>query len=153
MNNPIPLDLAQRVFDTYNWTQRSSFSEYMQVALAAHLPEIAACHYREVSGLNVGHGHVAKRPDGVVARCGGPRICPECALDLARQQGRRDDRPIDHTAAIAEAAREYRDIVGRLADDASSAAYDAADDAQDHLFAAVDAEREAQPDTHPNPKP
>ena len=44
--------------------------------------------------------------------------------------------------AIAEKAREYRDIVGRLADDASPAAYDAADDAQDHLFAAVDAERE-----------
>ena len=49
--------------------------------------------------------------------------------------------PTDHTAAIAEKAREYRDIVGRLADDASPAAYDAADDAQDHLFAAVDAER------------
>ena len=49
--------------------------------------------------------------------------------------------PTDHTAAIAEKAREYRDIVGRLADDASPAAYDAADDAQDRLFAAVDAER------------
>ena len=48
---------------------------------------------------------------------------------------------LERAEPIAEAAREYRDIVGRLADDASPAAYDAADDAQDRMFAAVDAER------------
>lgn len=35
-------------------------------------------------GTNTGHGHVWKRPDGVVARCGGPAMCKECALDEAR---------------------------------------------------------------------
>lgn len=33
---------------------------------------------------NSGHGHVRPRPDGVKARCGGPAICSECALELAR---------------------------------------------------------------------
>lgn len=36
-------------------------------------------------GDNVGHGHVYPRPDGVKARCGGPAICKECALDFARK--------------------------------------------------------------------
>jgi hypothetical protein len=35
---------------------------------------------------NTGHGHVWARPDGMKARCGGPSICSECALDLARYQ-------------------------------------------------------------------
>lgn len=35
---------------------------------------------------NAGHGHVFPRPDGVKARCGGPAICAECALDAARQK-------------------------------------------------------------------
>ena len=30
---------------------------------------------------NQGHGHVWARPDGSRARCGGQRMCPECALD------------------------------------------------------------------------
>lgn len=34
-----------------------------------------------------GHGHVKPRPDGAKARCGGPRICPECAKELAQSQG------------------------------------------------------------------
>jgi hypothetical protein len=28
------------------------------------------------------HGHVAKRPDGVRARCGGPSLCETCQLEL-----------------------------------------------------------------------
>lgn len=35
-------------------------------------------------GTNTGHGHVWKRPDGMVARCGGPAICKECAADQAQ---------------------------------------------------------------------
>lgn len=39
---------------------------------------------------NAGHGHVWRRPDGMVARCGGPALCRACmadrgALDAARQ--------------------------------------------------------------------
>lgn len=33
---------------------------------------------------NSGHGHVFPRPDGVMARCGGPGICIECVLDKVR---------------------------------------------------------------------
>jgi hypothetical protein len=29
------------------------------------------------------HGHVTKNKDGSTARCGGPTICSECALELA----------------------------------------------------------------------
>lgn len=28
-----------------------------------------------------GHGHVTPRPDGQKARCGGPKICKECAVE------------------------------------------------------------------------
>jgi hypothetical protein len=28
------------------------------------------------------HGHVSKRPDGLLARCGGPGICPVCQREL-----------------------------------------------------------------------
>lgn len=29
------------------------------------------------------HGHVLRNKAGVVARCGGPKICSDCALELA----------------------------------------------------------------------
>lgn len=32
---------------------------------------------------NTGHGHVYMRPDGLLAKCGGPELCAECAKDLA----------------------------------------------------------------------
>ncbi len=35
-------------------------------------------------GTNTGHGHVWPRPDGARARCGGPKLCRECALDFTR---------------------------------------------------------------------
>lgn len=31
----------------------------------------------------MGHGHVIPNPDGSRARCGGPRACRQCALELA----------------------------------------------------------------------
>lgn len=40
-------------------------------------------------GTNTGHGHVWPRPDGSVARCGGPGLCPQCARDEAYFYGRR----------------------------------------------------------------
>lgn len=36
------------------------------------------------SGTNTGHGHVYPRPDGVIVRCGGPRVCKECGVDAAQ---------------------------------------------------------------------
>ncbi|WP_208452989.1 hypothetical protein [Burkholderia gladioli] len=38
-------------------------------------------------GTNSGHGHVWARPDGMKARCGGPMMCKQCAIDAARAQG------------------------------------------------------------------
>ena len=34
--------------------------------------------------MSTGHGHVTPRADGAKARCGGPAICSECALEYAR---------------------------------------------------------------------
>lgn len=34
-------------------------------------------------GTNTGHGHVWKRPDDVVYRCGGPGLCSVCSADQA----------------------------------------------------------------------
>lgn len=48
MNNPIPLDLAGRILDAYAHNTTGGPAADMQAALAAHLPELAACHYREV---------------------------------------------------------------------------------------------------------
>ena len=49
MNNPIPLDLAKRVRAAYiDAPLDTTVYEDMRAALAAHLPELAACHYREV---------------------------------------------------------------------------------------------------------
>ncbi len=36
---------------------------------------------------NTGHGHVRPRPDGVLARCGGPSICRVCALEAGKVRG------------------------------------------------------------------
>jgi hypothetical protein len=35
---------------------------------------------------NTGHGHVFQRLDGLKARCGGPALCTECSLDMARAE-------------------------------------------------------------------
>ncbi len=40
--------------------------------------------------LNTGHGHVNKRPDGVLARCGGPGICSVCSKEKAVANDNKD---------------------------------------------------------------
>lgn len=52
--------------------------------------------------INIGHGHVWARPDGVKARCGGPGICSECSRDLANKQSA--ERRIDPNIAEVRAA-------------------------------------------------
>lgn len=39
--------------------------------------------------LNMGHGHVKPRPDGMKARCGGPAICKVCAAEAGKFPGRK----------------------------------------------------------------
>lgn len=53
---------------------------------------------------DVGHGHVIPRPDGVRARCGGPRLCRECSRDLARQ---RATDASDRQCAWADYRKDY----------------------------------------------
>lgn len=40
---------------------------------------------------NSGHGHVWSRPDGSRTRCGGPRMCRVCAIDLADLSNARNE--------------------------------------------------------------
>jgi hypothetical protein len=40
---------------------------------------------RRREGQDIGHGHVWPRADGVLARCGGPAMCKQCALELAHK--------------------------------------------------------------------
>ena len=53
----------------------------------------------EAAGTNTGHGHVWARPDGVKARCGGPALCADCAMDDVMS---RVGRPIEPCAARTE---------------------------------------------------
>lgn len=53
---------------------------------------------------NTGHGWVYKRPDGRVARCGGPKICKECADDLVQKH--REITAMHKNAVTAETIAE-----------------------------------------------
>ncbi|CAB3899748.1 hypothetical protein [Achromobacter deleyi] len=79
--------------------------EYFRAALSAQPSgnpgELAAqpgAQKQEIRyGTNYGHGHVWRRPDGMVTRCGGPGICIMCTDDqahadrvLAQNQGGSD---------------------------------------------------------------
>lgn len=53
----------------------------VEALLANHTikPGLASGH-----PANTGHGHVRPRPDGLVARCGGPGMCSPCSIELAQ---------------------------------------------------------------------
>lgn len=57
---------------------------------------------------NFGHGHVFPRDDGGVARCGGPAICAECALDAqrAREGFSHSSSPLPGEDRIRQIVRE-----------------------------------------------
>jgi hypothetical protein len=44
-------------------------------------PEFAGIEPAGAVGAWLGHGWVRPRPDGAKARCGGPAICPTCAVE------------------------------------------------------------------------
>jgi len=46
-----------------------------------------------MSGGNVGHGWVHPRKDGARARCGGPRMCKQCALEQAQKDSTLPEKP------------------------------------------------------------
>lgn len=54
--------------------------------------------------INIGHGHVYKRPDGVKARCGGPGICTECSRDLAQAEAKQRGQQSEETVDIEKKA-------------------------------------------------
>lgn len=44
-----------------------------------------------------GHGHVTPNPDGSKARCGGPAICPTCAIEAGTQRVKESkSKPAEH---------------------------------------------------------
>lgn len=56
---------------------------------------------------NVGHGHVNKRPDGHLARCGGPGLCGVCSTEKAAESRcEKHAPPRESSAAIAESLRD-----------------------------------------------
>ena len=66
-------------------------------------------------GTNTGHGHVWKRPDKAVARCGGPGLCKRCAADkaefgdtLPEQLDRLRAERDRYAAALTQIASMYR---------------------------------------------
>jgi hypothetical protein len=48
-------------------------------------PKTTVAHQPETRKTDCGHGHVWPNPHGLKARCGGPGLCPMCALDAANK--------------------------------------------------------------------
>lgn len=55
-----------------------------------------------------GHGHVTPNADGSKARCGGPAICRECALEAARLH---DAKALPMTPDIREKAERLAETI------------------------------------------
>ncbi len=65
-----------------------------------------------------GHGWVTPSPNGIRARCGGPAICRECALEKVRADlaaaGRPDDRAVSGYFPAGCGATLFRAADGRV---------------------------------------
>lgn len=66
---------------------------------------------------NTGHGHVFPRGDGVKARCGGPALCPACAIEMARNDkpDHRNSTPI-RSIFVEGFEISPKNIIGAIAD-------------------------------------
>lgn len=60
--------------------------------------------------LNTGHGHVRPRPDGIRARCGGPKLCSECAHEERELAGLAQPTPTPELTTIARAMQSIISI-------------------------------------------
>lgn len=77
--------------DDITFPDHPSASGYVQCptpACTGHITpkprNIGDCVTIEGPGTNTGHGHVWPRPDGYLARCGGPSTCVQCLADRER---------------------------------------------------------------------
>lgn len=63
--------------------------------------------------MNLGHGHVFPRSDGVRARCGGPMLCGDCARDYVRRD-HGETAPHDTAAAASDLVHSEEFVVMAL---------------------------------------
>lgn len=77
--------------------------------------------------MNMGHGHVTPNEFGMKARCGGPAICAECALELAsannetgydRVKRLRQESFNSHVSELEKLADENKDRIHYLSQEA-----------------------------------
>jgi hypothetical protein len=57
---------------------------WLRIAAKEKLGRLMPAISTSSTAVNTGHGWVRSRPDGYKARCGGPAICSQCALEAAR---------------------------------------------------------------------
>lgn len=79
-------DLRETVLRSFS-TERLVF-ELNRRGFYVTLNKFTVDEIKHYLGTNTGHGHVWKRPDGFLARCGGPKICPVCAADAQRLESK-----------------------------------------------------------------
>lgn len=60
-----------------------------------------------------GHGWVVANPDGMKARCGGPKLCKQCALEAAQFAARHTPVMMSEASRIAL----VNEVVNKLLDD------------------------------------
>jgi len=85
-----------------------------------------------------GHGHVTPRPDGAIAKCGGPAICSVCAAEMAQYDASKL-RMADMIAPAVSDAQELADHMALVAKVAMAARSANADQATKVACDAVEA--------------
>lgn len=87
--------------ETGNWTGGADHVRIIShIQTGYGLPEgMCVLSYAKADHQDAGHGHVTPRADGVVMKCGGPRLCAVCTAEKEAQGARasefeREDRYI-----------------------------------------------------------